>query len=158
LSLSFLVVGKSGERKTAADKMLGRVLDDWERERKDEMQGDIKRNIAARDGWFAVQEGIKAAIRTAARKKSAEADELIKRLTDHRLKQPPELIAPRLRYENVTPEALAHCLAKGHPSAALWSDEGGMVTGSHGMGKDSLLGFLSGLNRLWDGGSIHHDR
>jgi len=33
-----------------------------------------------------------------------------------------------------------------------------MVTGSHGMGKDSLLGFMAGLNRLWDGGAIHHDR
>jgi putative DNA primase/helicase len=49
-------------------------------------------------------------------------------------------------------------LAAGHPSAALWSDEGGMVTGSQGMGKDSLLGFMAGLNRLWDGGAIHHDR
>jgi putative DNA primase/helicase len=49
-------------------------------------------------------------------------------------------------------------LATGHPSAALWSDEGGMVTGSLGMGKDSFLGFMAGLNRLWDGGAIHHDR
>ena len=44
------------------------------------------------------------------------------------------------------------------PSAALWSDEGDMVTGSLGMGKDSLLGFLAALNRLWDGGAIRHDR
>lgn len=58
----------------------------------------------------------------------------------------------------MNPQSLAHYLATGHPSAALWSDEGGMVTGSHGMGKDSMLGFLAALNRLWDGGAIHHDR
>jgi putative DNA primase/helicase len=32
-----------------------------------------------------------------------------------------------------------------------------MVTGSHGMGKDSLLGYVAGLTRLWDGGVIHHE-
>jgi len=49
-------------------------------------------------------------------------------------------------------------LAEGQPSAALWSDEGGMVTGSHGMGKDSFLGYLALISRLWDGGEVHHDR
>jgi putative DNA primase/helicase len=33
-----------------------------------------------------------------------------------------------------------------------------MVTGSHGMGNDSFLGYLAVLNRLWDGGEIHQDR
>ena len=33
-----------------------------------------------------------------------------------------------------------------------------MVTGSLGMAKESLLGFLSSLNRLWDDGAIRQDR
>jgi putative DNA primase/helicase len=158
LSLNFLIIAQSGERKTAADKALGAMLSDWERERADALRDEIKRNRAALDAWAAEQEGIKAAIKAAVRKKQDEADKLRQRLMDHALQKPAELIAPRLRYEDVNPQSLAFMLAAGHPSAALWSDEGGMVTGSHGMGKDSLLGFMAGLNRLWDGGAIHHDR
>ena len=158
LSLNFLVIAKSGERKTAADKALGAALTTWESERADALREDIKLNRAALDCWAAEQEGLKAAIKAAVRKKPEEVEGLRMRLTDHALTKPAEIIAPRLRYEDVNPQSLAFMLATGHPSAALWSDEGGMVTGSHGMGKDSLLGYMAGLNRLWDGGSIHHDR
>lgn len=158
LSLNFLIIAQSGERKTAADKALGATLGEWERERADALRDEIKRNRAALDAWAAEQDGLKAAIKSAVRKKPDEADKLRQRLMDHALEKPAELIAPRLRYEDVNPQSLAFMLAAGHPSAALWSDEGGMVTGSHGMGKDSLLGFMAGLNRLWDGGAIHHDR
>ena len=158
LSLNFLIIAQSGERKTAADRALGSMLGEWERERADVLRDDIRRNRAALDAWAAEQEGFKAAIKSAVRKKPGEAEKLRQRLMDHALEKPAELIAPRLRYEDVNPQSLAFMLAAGHPSAALWSDEGGMVTGSHGMGKDSLLGFMAGLNRLWDGGAIHHDR
>ena len=158
LSLDFLVIAQSGERKTAADKALTAMLSDWERERGDALRDDIKRNRAALDAWAAEQDGLKAAIKSVIRKKPDDADALRQRLMDHSLQRPAELVAPRLRYEDVNPQSLAFMLATGHPSAALWSDEGGMVTGSHGMGKESLLGFMAALNRLWDGGAIHHDR
>jgi putative DNA primase/helicase len=158
LSLNFLVIGQSGERKTAADKALGATLGEWESERADTLRDEIKRSRAALDAWAAEQEGIQAAIKSAVRNKPDETAKLRQRLMEHVLQKPAELIAPRLRYEDVNPQSLAFMLAAGHPSAALWSDEGGIVTGSHGMGKDSLLGFMAGLNRLWDGGVIHHDR
>ena len=158
LSLNFLIVAQSGERKTAADKSLGAMLGEWERECADALRDELKRNRAALDAWAAEQDGLKAAIKAAIRRKPDEADRLRQRLMEHALEKPAELIAPRLRYEDVNPQSLAFMLAAGHPSAALWSDEGGMVTGSLGMGKDSLLGFMAGLNRLWDGGAIHHDR
>lgn len=158
LSLNFLIVAQSGERKTAADRTLGAPLTAWERERADTLRDDIKRNRAAIDAWEAEQEGIKAAIKSAVRKNCSQAHELRQRMAEHALSKPDEMVAPRLRYEDVNPQSLAFMLAAGHPSAALWSDEGGMVTGSQGMGKESFLGFLAGLNRLWDGGAIHHDR
>jgi putative DNA primase/helicase len=158
LSLNFLIIARSGERKTAADKALGATLAAWERECADALRDDIKRNRAALDAWGAEQEGFKAAIKAAVRRKPEEADKLRQRLMEHALQRPAEIIAPRLRYEDVNPQSLPFMLAAGHPSAALWSDEGGLVTGSLGMGKESLLGFLAALNRLWDGGAIHHDR
>ncbi len=158
LSLNFLIIAQSGERKTAADKALGAALREWERERTDALREDIQRNRAALDAWEAEQDGLKAAIRAAVRKKPADAGKLRQQLMENALRKPAEIIVPRLRYEDVNPQSLAFMLARGHPSASLWSDEGGVVTGSLGMGKDSLLGFMASLNRLWDGGAIHHDR
>ena len=157
LSLNFLVIAQSGERKTAADKALGAMLGDWERERADALRDDIKRNRAALDGWAAEQEGFKAAIKSTVRKNPEEADKLGSGLwiTPAKARRTHRAAAALRRRESAI--AGLH-VGPGHPSAALWSDEGGMVTGSHGMGKDSLLGFMAGLNRLWDGGAIHHDR
>jgi putative DNA primase/helicase len=158
LSLNFLVIAKSGERKTAADRALGATLGEWERHRADLLSDDIKRSRSALDAWAAEQEGLKAAIKAAVRRKPEEVGTLRQRLIEHALEKPSEIVAPRLRYEDVNPQSLAYMLACGHPSAALWSDEGGIVTGSQGMGRDSLLAFMAGLNRLWDGGAIHQDR
>ena len=158
ISLNFLIIAQSGERKTAADRALGATLGEWEHERADALRDDIKRSRAVLDAWAAEQEGFKAAIKSAVRKRPEEADKLRRRPIEHALQKPAEIIAPRLRYEDVNPQSLAFKLETGHPSAALWSDEGGMVTGSLGMGRDSLLGYMAALNRLWDGGAIHHDR
>jgi hypothetical protein len=52
---------------------------------------------------------------------------------------------------SINAEVLAVSFAEGWPSASLWSDEGGLVIGSHGMSDDNLMRFLGLLNRLWDG-------
>jgi putative DNA primase/helicase len=104
LSLNFLIIAQSGERKTAADKALGATLAEWERERADVLREDIRRNRAALDAWSAEQEGLKAAIKAAVRRKPEEADKLRQRLMEHALTKPAELVAPRLRYEDVNPQ------------------------------------------------------
>lgn len=158
LSLNFLILAQSGERKTAADRALGLPLSAWESDRALAMRDDIAQSRGAHASWQAVGEGIKNAIKTAAKNKPEQVAVLRQRLQDHELDEPTVLVAPRLRYEDVNPQSLPHMLATGHPSAALWSDEGGIVTGSQGMGRDSLLGFMAILNRLWEGGAIHQDR
>lgn len=65
LSLNFLIIAQSGERKTAADKTLGAALGEWERERADALREDIQRNRAALDPWAAEQDGLKAANKAA---------------------------------------------------------------------------------------------
>jgi putative DNA primase/helicase len=158
ISLNFMVVAQSGERKTAADRAMGNPLSDWEQIRGDLMADDIAKNKAAIASYDAKVEGLKAAIKSSMRKHADDVELLEARLADLVKTRPTELVVPRLRYEDVNPQSLASSLATGHPSAALWSDEGGMVTGSHGMGRDSFLGFMAMLNRLWDGGSMRHDR
>jgi putative DNA primase/helicase len=159
ISLNFLTIAQSGERKTAADKAMSRALAEWEREKADGLRDAITRNKADIAVWAAQQEGYMAAMKKATiANKRDDIARLQEQMMQHAANQPTQLIAPRLRYEDVNPQSLPYMLAKGYPSAALWSDEGGMVTGSQGMGKDAFLGFLAVMNRLWDGGEVHQDR
>lgn len=158
LSLNLLIVAQSGERKSAADGAFTAALSRWERERRDALAEPLKRNKADRVAWVAERKGIEAAITQAVKSGKGDMAKLKATLSEHATKEPAELILPRLRYEDCNPESLAHALTKGHPSAALWSDEAGLVVGSHGMGKDSMLRFMGFLNRMWDGGDFHQDR
>jgi len=53
---------------------------------------------------------------------------------------------------------LAYDLANKWPSGGVVSAEAGIVFGSHGMGKDSVMRNLATLNQLWDGASLKIDR
>ena len=63
--------------------------------------------------------------------------------------EPPRV--PRIIYGDATPAALKYNLAKGWPSGAVVSSEGGIVFGGHGMKRDSAMENLATLNQLWDG-------
>lgn len=117
VSLSFLILAQSGERKTGADRALGAMLAEWERARADALCEPIKRNRAELEAWSSIKEGIKAALRDAVKKHPDTVAELSQQLEAHELAKPAEIIAPRLRYEDVNPQSLAYSLAKGHPSA-----------------------------------------
>jgi putative DNA primase/helicase len=67
-------------------------------------------------------------------------------------------MVPGLFHEDVTPEGLAQEIATGWPSSSLWSDEGGLIVGSHGMSDDSAMRFLTLQNRLWDGNPFDRKR
>ena len=79
-------------------------------------------------------------------------------LLDLRATAPTPVSVPRLLYADATPEALAHALATGWPSAAVLSAEAGAVFGAHGMGYETILRNLALLNVLWDGGEFPVDR
>lgn len=158
-SLNVLIIAESGERKSAADNVMGQALKDWERKHRDRMREQIEDNTRDRAGWQAVKEGIESAVKQAARKGDAKQQaETQRRLKDHLFLEPRKLILPALLLDDVTPEQLALDLQDGHPSAALWSAEGGTVTGGAGMGKDSTVRFLATLNKLWDGSKVSQRR
>jgi putative DNA primase/helicase len=71
---------------------------------------------------------------------------------------PYQPILPSLFHEDTNAARLAVDLAEGWPSASIWSDEAGLVIGSHGMNDDNLMGFIGLLNRLWDGNDFDRSR
>lgn len=161
-SLAFLIVGESGERKTACDRRMARAIRRWQAEKRSAMLADINATQTRYAAWEARRDGILGCVKRLSG--STEAKGEVKRRTLEadlaRLdaERPHPLIEPELFQEDVTPEALAVGLARGWPSSSLWSDEGGLVVGSHAMSEDSALRFVTLINRLWDGGRFSRRR
>ena len=162
VSLNLAVIACSGERKTSADRRFAAAAQRWQAERSEAMEPEMAAARAAIDAHAAERDGIIAKIRRAAGKASgkdqADRGALQARLEELEATRPSPVIPPCLFREDASPEALAQGLAFGWPSSSVWSDEGGLVVGGHGMSEDSALRYLALLNRLWDGLAFRRDR
>lgn len=121
----------------------------YQEEQAEAMKPAIKESQAAIAAWEAERDGILSAIKGAG-KSGKPTDKLRADLAElqHDKPEPPRV--PRLLYADATPGALAYGLAKQWPSGGVVSAEAGIVFGSHGIGKDSVMRNLGLLNQLWD--------
>lgn len=156
LSLNVLIVGQSGERKTGTDQAFTRAAKEWEQEERARRLPQFRKAKAMQRSNQARMQSLEREIgrleakntQESIKEREAAEGRLIElEQREDELSVPP---LPRLFYEDVTLEALAYEVAIGWPSAALVSDEAGLVVGSRGMSDESALGFLTLLNRLWD--------
>ena len=148
ISLFFIVIANSGERKTAADYAFSKATREWQQKTRERIEPQIKVAQAMHQAWKTTKDGLFSKIRRSATVSEAEA--LSEILIDLTQNEPHIPLLPILFFEDATQEALASHLAQGWPSASLWSDEGGIVVGSHSM-QNSATKFIALLNRLWDG-------
>ncbi|WP_108484565.1 YfjI family protein [Oceaniglobus ichthyenteri] len=154
VSLYFLTIARSGERKSSSDKPLLQGLREYEREQsenydvaskswaKDSELYDARKKSALRDAVSANRD----------KRTAAEAD--LAALGD-----PPE--APKLPDRTAsepTLEGLFRAFQQGQPSLGLFSDEAAQFLGGHAMNADNRMKTLGGLNRLWDGSEIQRTR
>jgi len=148
--LYLLTIAESGERKSTCDNFFTSAIRDYEAKQAEAAKPAIKEYKAKFDSWDQQYSGVKDSIRAAAKagKSTIELDaELLQLQMDE--PEPPRI--PRIIYGDATPAALKYNLAKGWPSGAVVSSEGGIVFGGHGMKKDSAMENLATLNQLWDG-------
>ena len=152
-SLSFLCIADSGERKTTCDGFFMSAIREYEQKQAEAAKPELKRYAAKIAAWTAERDGILLAIKEASRR-SKNTKALRESLAEmsHDKPEPPRV--PKLLRVDDTPESLAWVLAKEWPSAGVASSDAGIVFGSHGMGKDSIMRNLSQLNILWDGGAL----
>ena len=157
VGLFLLTIADSGERKSTCDGFFTRAIRDYEEAQSEAAKPALKDHKAAIEAWEAKRGGVKEKIRQLAKdnKPTAGMESALRDL-EHDKPEPPRI--PRLLYADATPEALAYGLAKHWPSGAVVSAEAGIVFGSHGMGKDSVMRNLAMLNQLWDGTSLTIDR
>jgi hypothetical protein len=162
ISLNLAVIAESGERKTSADTRMKRSARRWQQDYRDRHVADVAEADSRIAVWQAQRDGILAKIKSASGAKPKGAGvgitDLRAALIDLDAHRPSKKVMPTLFFEDVTPEALAQEMAAGWPSAALWSDEGALVIGSHGMSDDTALRYFGLLNRFWDGNSFERFR
>ena len=151
--LFLLTIAESGERKSTVDGFFTTAVKEYEAEQAELAKPFVKQYLTAMGAWEAKSAGVKDKIRQLAKegKPTADSEAL---LYDLEINKPERPRVPRILHEDVTPEELARFLAKEWPSGGVVSAEGGIVFGSHGMGKDSAVRNLATLNKLWDGGTV----
>lgn len=155
--LFLLTIADSGERKTTCDNFFTSAIRQYQDEQAETLKPALKKYESDLAAWQAERDGVLLSIKEAGRK-DKPSDNLRRSLKslDEEKPEPPRI--PRLLYADVTPEKLAYNLAKLWPTGGVVSSEAGIVFGSHGMGKDSIMKNLSQLNQLWDGNSLAIDR
>lgn len=152
-SVFLLTVADSGERKTTCDRLFLDGLREWECRQAEKVQPALTGWRGQFAAWEAAHDGMKNRIRAAARsQKDYGADAAT--LADHEATKPERPRIPRLIRTDDTPEALAWSLAHEWPAAGVISSEAGLVFGSHGMGRDTVMRNLGLFNVLWDGGAL----
>lgn len=152
-----LTIAQSGDRKTAADSLLSTPITDYERKVVQEMSQEIQQYRAQKDAWDSAITGAKAEIAKLMRNQedTSTFEQLLKRLYESEPKRPR---IPKLRREDSTPEGLAKLLQDSWPSAGILSNEAGIVFGSQGMSRDSIMRSMGLVARIWDGGIFRSDR
>lgn len=149
VSLYFLIVANSGERKSAADYTFSQSIREWQLQARKKLEPEVKLAQTLHEAWRVEKEGLLSQMRRYTLLDDAN-DALRYRLVELVSNEPAIPLLPVLFFEDATQEALASHIANGWPSASLWTDEGGIVMGGHGMQTNSTK-FVALLNRLWDG-------
>ncbi|MBM3489985.1 MAG: DUF3987 domain-containing protein [Alphaproteobacteria bacterium] len=152
LSGFFLTVAATGERKTACD---GEAL--WPiRTREKSLSADYQiareRHANAREAWE------KQRAQVLADKKKFPDKEAKVRALDNLGPAPVAPLLPMLLCPEPTFEGLCRLLAEGHPSAGIFSAEGGQFVGGYGMSPDNKLKTAAAMSGLWDGEPIRRVR
>lgn len=152
VSLYFLVIASSGERKSAADNVFSKAIRQWEAAVRKTREPERLAALTQHKAWQMERDGLLVQIKRAIY--TGEDSDYYKDLLDELVHQEPDIpIQPTLYFEDATQEALAIHLAHGWPSASLWSDEAGIILGSHSM-QSNPMRFVALLNRLWEGKSF----
>jgi len=149
LSLDFVTVAESGERKSSVDRLVCKPHREWQRMQRTKHDGAITSFSIEYDAWK------KARTDAMARAKGMDA-------ITHALKElgaaPEKPIDPFLYTEEPTYEGLVKLLGAERPSLGLFSDEGGRFLGGYAMSSENAIKTASGLSKLWDGDPITRTR
>ena len=152
LSLYFISVAGSGERKTSADKEALWPIARHEQNLREQYEAELPSYRNAQDAWDKQRAQIMG-------DKKRYPDIGSKRAALEELGSAPVgPLHPLLVCPEPTFEGLERLFAVGQPSMGIFSGEGGQFVGGHGMQKETKLRTAAALSSLWDGDAIRRVR
>jgi len=149
ISLFFLAISESGERKSAVDTVALQPIREHEKTL-------IEKYHVAKHEFELDKEIYESEKRKIIHDKKLSRSD--KKASLFALKEPTPPKLPHIIMQEPTYEGLVKYLALGRPSIGLFSDEGGRFIGGHGLSKDHALKTASGLSNIWDGKPISRVR
>jgi hypothetical protein len=149
-SLFLLSIAKSGDRKSASDKLLSAAITI----REDELGAEYALERRDYDDELAAYDTARANAKSGTKKSKQEIYDALKTLGD----APTRPRSPVLTAHDPTIEGLHKSLDHGQPTFGLFADEGGQFVGGTGMSKENVLRTAAGFSGLWDGSAIKRMR
>lgn len=156
ISLFFLSVADSGERKSSCDGYFTKTIHNFEQHRREAAKAVQKEYDTKLKVFEAREAGLTDRLRKLSRD-GKPANDIQRQLFELQDEKPTPPKIPRLLYADATPEALAQGLQR-WPSAGLVTAEAGVFFGAHGMNSETVMRNLTQLNGLWDGTPLTIDR
>ena len=143
LSLFFVTIAGSGDRKTSADNEAIKVLNTYENSQSDKYQDKLFQWSISKSLWSAETGKIKS---------DRQLDSLSRRQQLMELgPEPSPPSQPALTSNELTFEGLVKNWSTLPPSLGIYSAEGAQFTAGHGMSGEGRLRTAGGLSELWDG-------
>src|SRR5687768_4803730 len=152
LSLWFVTVAESGERKSAVDKEAMRPARQHEKDGMRAFDRASAEHEAKMEEWQARRESAKK------KKAGNDAHEGFAQRVLEIGPAPAPPLQPTLTAADFTAEGLAKHLAIGVPSVGAFTDEAALVFGGHGMTKETITRTAGTLSKLWDSGTLDRIR
>ncbi len=151
LSLFLLTIAATGERKSAVDEIVLKPHRDAEYQAEQNMETSISIYEMEQAAWDQEKTAlVKDKKRTSAKKRPA--------LEQLEQQKPEKPLDQKRLVSDFTFEGLYKLFQAGVPSKGLFADEGGQVTGGHGMRQDTIMGTAAGLSKFWDGAPVNRIR
>ena len=151
LSLWFLSVAESGERKSAVDSEAMRPAREYEKGLASAYDAEAEAHRTAMEEWEARCSKARSVAKKVGGMGLADALREIG-------PAPPPPLRPIVIAADFTAEGLAKLLAAGLPSMGAFTDEAALVFGGHGMSKETVTRTAGTLCKLWDSGSLDRIR
>lgn len=150
LSLYFMTVAGSGDRKSTADNEALWPIRKREQALKEEYEAKHKDWTIAYAAWNAEKRKVEGD-----RKLDFESRKMELAALGH---EPEKPLYPFLTAPEPTVEGLLKAWAHAHASLGVFSAEGGQFTGGHGMSSDNRLRTSAAYSELWDGRAVRRIR
>jgi hypothetical protein len=154
LSLWFLTVAESGERKSGADTEALRPIRAYEDRHRRMYELALEEFKRKHEVWTIRRENLKSRARARKLEPGFDLDAELKALGS----EPEAPQVPVLIVGDFTAEGLAKHLVCGRPCVGAFTDEAALVFGGHAMNKEAVARTAGTLSLVWDGGDLDRMR